>query len=211
MVFQDTNKEVTFMEYLKTQQNVAPKGTKNEDLATLRKIYNTCQSCELSTQGRTQVVFGTGNPDAKLLFIGEAPGRQEDLEGTPFVGRAGQLLNKIIAAMQLKRTDVYLTNTAKCRPKNNANPPFNAINTCKKLLLFKEISIVQPKIICTLGAVALRALLGQNTRLSHERGLSRQLQQFTLVPTYHPAYLLRNPSAKKLVWQDMQKIMKILF
>lgn len=187
-----------------------PLKTKKELLDDLFAPYINCQKCPLACQGRTQVVFGTGNPETKLMFIGEGPGRDEDLQGYPFVGRAGQLLNKIIEAMGLKRSDVYISNAVKCRPPNNRTPLPLEVNTCKNLLLFKEIEIIQPQIICTLGSPATKALLGDHIQISRARGVFAEFKGILVMPTYHPAYLLRNPSEKRTVWEDMKKIMQKL-
>jgi uracil-DNA glycosylase len=181
--------------------------TKQEQLATLYAKYAKCLACPLATQGRTQVVFGIGNPDAKILFVGEGPGREEDIKGEAFVGRAGQLLNKIIEAMGLKREDVYISNVVKCRPPGNRTPLPNERNTCKDLLLLKEIDIIKPIIICTLGAAATQGILGDEIRISSARGIFHEFRGTLVLPTYHPAYLLRNPAEKRTVWEDMKKIM----
>jgi len=179
-------------------------------LDNLCSKYTNCQSCPLATQGRTQVVFGTGDQQAKLMFIGEGPGRDENTQGLPFVGRAGKLLTKIIEAMGLTREEVWISNVVKCRPPNNRAPLPIESKTCKDLLLFKEIEIIKPKIICTLGATAVHALLNSDIQISKTRGTFLELNGIPLMPTYHPAYLLRNPSAKRFVWQDMKKIMEKL-
>jgi DNA polymerase len=161
----------------------------------------------LATQGRKQVVFGHGNSNATLMFVGEGPGRDEDQQGYPFVGRAGKLLTQIIEAMGLKREDVYISNVVKCRPPENRAPLPIESGTCKNLILFREIDIIQPKVICALGATALQALLGEDARLARYRGIFTEFRGFLLLPTYHPAYLLRNPVEKRTVWEDMKKIM----
>jgi DNA polymerase len=166
-----------------------------------------CQKCPLAHQGRTQVVFGAGNAEAKLMFVGEGPGRDEDIQGSPFVGRAGQLLNKIIEAMGLKREEVYISNAVKCRPPNNRTPLPIEVDTCKNLLLLREIEIIQPQIICTLGSPATKALLGDHVQISRARGVFSEFKEIPVMPTYHPAYLLRNPIEKRTVWEDMKKIM----
>lgn len=181
--------------------------SKHEQLTALYEKYKKCLACPLATQGRTQVVFGTGNPDTKILFVGEGPGRDEDLQGEAFVGRAGQLLNKIIEAMGLERKDVYISNVVKCRPPGNRTPLPNERNSCKELLLFKEINIIKPKIICTLGAAATQGILGDDIKISSARGIFHTFQEILVLPTYHPAYLLRNPAEKRTVWEDMKKIM----
>lgn len=181
--------------------------SKEEKLVALFSNYKNCTKCPLGTQGRNNVVFGAGNPNATLMFVGEGPGRDEDIAALPFVGRAGQLLTKIIESMGLARSEVYITNTVKCRPPQNRVPLPIEIATCTQLLLFKEIEIVQPRIICTLGATATSALFGEQTTLSPVRGKFKEAGPYLVIPTYHPAYLLRNPEAKKTVWEDMKKIM----
>lgn len=183
---------------------------KKRALEQLFAPYKSCTQCPLGTQGRTQVVFGYGNAEAKLMFVGEAPGRNEDLEGKPFVGRAGQLLTKIIQALGIERDQVYVSNVVKCRPPQNRTPLPNESATCSSLLLFKEIEILSPDIICTLGAVAAQALIGPKASLSKTRGIFHKAKDIIILPTYHPAYLLRNPDAKKLVWKDMQQIIPLL-
>lgn len=184
-----------------------PNADRSAKLKKLYDRYRKCQECPLATAGRTQVVFGVGNPHAKLMFIGEGPGRDEDIQGEPFVGRAGQLLNNIIQAMGLKREEVYISNVVKCRPPNNRTPVPIERNTCKEILLFKEIEILQPAVICTLGSPATQGLLGDEVKISHVRGRFFSYRGIPVMPTYHPAYLLRNPAEKKTVWEDMKKIM----
>ncbi|MGD1997863.1 MAG: uracil-DNA glycosylase [Candidatus Dependentiae bacterium] len=181
--------------------------TKKAQLDALKEKYTACTQCPLATQGRTQVVFGVGDPDATVMFVGEGPGRDEDLQGAPFVGRSGKLLTKIIEAMGLSRETVYISNTVKCRPPSNRAPLPKESTTCIDRLLLQEIAIIKPKIICTLGASAMRALLGDQATLKEVRGKFIQVDDFEVIATYHPAYLLRNPSAKADVWADMQKIM----
>lgn len=181
---------------------------KQAALQALFGPYRQCQQCPLATQGRAQVVFGVGNPYSKLMFVGEGPGRDEDKQGKPFVGRAGQLLDKIIEAMGFTRDDVYISNVVKCRPPSNRTPLPNESDSCKNLLLFKEIEIIQPKIICTLGATAAQALLGNDTRISNVRGQFKIFKDILVMPTYHPAYLLRNPAEKRTVWEDMKRVME---
>jgi DNA polymerase len=144
------------------------------------------------------------------MFIGEGPGRDEDTQGLPFVGRAGQLLNKIIQAMGLERQKVFISNVVKCRPPNNRTPLPNESDICKKLLLLKEIEIIKPKIICILGSTALTALLGPEAKISKMRGIFTTFNNIPVMPTYHPAYLLRNPDEKKNVWEDMKKVIEKL-
>ena len=183
-------------------------GDKKKLLGELRKEFQECVMCPLS-RTRTQVVFGSGNPDAKLMFIGEAPGFDEDQQGAPFVGAAGQLLTKIILAMKLKREDVYIANCLKCRPPNNRNPLPTEIVTCQPILM-RQIEIIKPQIICALGKFAAQTLLRSEESISRIRGRFFDWNGIKFMPTFHPAYLLRNPSDKKFVWQDMQKIMKEL-
>ncbi|MFH2138573.1 MAG: uracil-DNA glycosylase [Candidatus Omnitrophota bacterium] len=178
------------------------------DMPTLYAQVQNCCLCELSST-RTKVVFGEGNPKAEIVFIGEAPGRDEDISGRPFVGAAGQLLTKIIQAMGFTREDVFISNILKCRPPNNRNPLPEEIIQCKPYLR-QLLRIIKPKVICTLGKVATLALLEQNCPISKLRGNFYDFQGITVMPTFHPAYLLRNPSDKKLVWHDMKKIMEFL-
>ena len=175
------------------------------DQAKLREEAMGCTRCELH-QTRQTVVFGTGNEDADLMFVGEAPGQDEDREGEPFVGRAGQLLTKIIEAMGLTRDAVYIANVIKCRPPGNRNPKTTEIETCEPFLL-RQIELIQPKVICALGTFAAQTLLGTDERISTLRGRFHDYHGVKLMPTYHPAYLLRNPHGKRDVWEDVQKIM----
>ncbi|MDD5173706.1 MAG: uracil-DNA glycosylase [Candidatus Omnitrophota bacterium] len=178
------------------------------DLDVLKKEISSCKRCPLY-KTRRNIVFGAGNPKAELMFVGEAPGADEDLQGLPFVGRAGQLLTKIIGAMGLTRSDVYIANILKCRPPNNRPPLPAEIAECEGILK-RQIDIIKPKVICTLGKFASQTLLRTETTISALRGNFREYNGIKLIPTFHPAYLLRNPNDKKLVWQDMKKIMKEL-
>ena len=184
--------------------------SKKQQLEALSNAYRGCTECPLGSLGRNNVVFGEGNPEAHIMFVGEGPGRNEDLQARPFVGRAGQLLTKIINAMNLDRREVYITNVVKCRPPGNRAPLPIESSTCTQLLLFKQIAIIKPRIICSLGASATRAFLGESTLISQARGRFVAIHDFLLMPTYHPAYLLRNPAEKKKVWEDMKKIMENL-
>ena len=181
---------------------------KSNDLDSLKNEILACKCCSLY-KARHNIVFGSGNPKAELMFIGEAPGADEDLQGLPFVGRAGQLLTKIIEAMGLKRSDVYIANILKCRPPNNRAPLPQEIEECEDILK-KQIDIIKPKIICTLGKFASQTLLRTEIPISVLRGNFKEYNGIKLMPTFHPAYLLRNPNDKRLVWQDMKKIMKEL-
>ena len=182
-----------------------PRGTREETLDALRLETHDCQACKLAGT-RTNVVFGVGNPNADLMFVGEAPGRDEDLQGEPFVGRAGQLLTDIIKAMKLSRDQVYIANVIKCRPPENRNPEPDEIEQCRPFLR-RQIALIQPKVIVTLGKFGLQALTDRTYSISSVRGQWLDYNGIKLMPTYHPAYLLRTPSAKKDVWADMKKVM----
>jgi len=178
------------------------------DLAALREKARTCTLCSLSST-RTNVVFGEGNPEAGLMFVGEGPGADEDATGRPFVGRAGELLTKMIGAMGYARTDVYIANIVKCRPPGNRVPEENERQSCLPFLQ-QQISLVSPRVIVLLGQTAAASLLGQAVGISKLRGKEARLSRFPgirVMPTYHPAYLLRNPSAKAEVWEDLKKVM----
>jgi uracil-DNA glycosylase family 4 len=177
-------------------------------LHQLAETIRDCQNCRLH-QGRTQVVFGTGNPAATLVFIGEAPGREEDQQGEPFVGPAGQLLTRIIEAIGLRREHVYMLNVIKCRPPNNRNPLPDELAACRPILQ-AQLACLQPRIVCALGNFAAQALLQTEEKISRLRGRFHQLGNIQVMPTYHPAYLLRNPQAKRAVWEDMQRVQRAL-
>ena len=165
---------------------------KQEALEILHQKYNNCQNCPLAKLGRKNIVFGEGNPNAKLVFVGEGPGQREDDLCRPFVGRSGQLLTKILEVAGLKREDVFITNIVKCRPPNNRAPQEEEMLTCTKLLLFNQIDIIEPKIICTLGAVPTKVFLGPDVKITQIRGKTFKKGNLTIIPTYHPAYILRN-------------------
>jgi len=173
------------------------------------EIGPACARCKLHTLGRSQVVFGVGNPDADLMFVGEAPGADEDIQGEPFVGRAGQLLTKIIEAMGMRREDVYIANVIKCRPPGNRNPEPDEVEQCEPFL-FRQVDTVKPKVIVALGKFAAQCLLRTTDPISMIRGKEFNYRGAILMPTYHPAYLLRNPSAKRDVWEDMKRVRAIL-
>jgi len=191
-----------------THASPLPVVDKKKALEELEREFKYCTLCALS-QTRTQVVFGSGSPEAKLMFVGEAPGFEEDRAGEPFVGAAGQLLTKIIQAMKLKREEVYIANCLKCRPPQNRNPLPSEVATCHPILE-RQIAIIQPKVICALGKFAAQTLLRTEEPISRVRGRFFEMNGIKILPTFHPAYLLRNPADKKLVWQDMQKIMQEL-
>ena len=177
-------------------------------LGAVREELGDCTRCPLH-RTRLNLVFGEGSPTARLVFVGEAPGEEEDKQGRPFVGRAGQLLTKIINAMGLAREEVYICNILKCRPPGNRNPKEDEIATCEPFLV-QQLEAIDPQIICALGTFAAKTLLRTEAPISAIRGKFHDYHGRKLMPTYHPAYLLRNPDAKKLVWEDVQKIMKIL-
>ncbi|MGH7782374.1 MAG: uracil-DNA glycosylase [Candidatus Binatia bacterium] len=185
--------------------NKAP--LQSESLEKLRQAIGDCKLCKLCS-GRTHIVFGVGNPHAKLMFVGEGPGRDEDLQGEPFVGRAGQLLTDIITkGMKLRREDVYIANVVKCRPPENRNPEPDEVAACEPFLK-KQIDLVRPDVIVGLGKFAVQTLLQSKVPITKVRGTWHSYHGIKLMPTFHPAYLLRNPADKKLVWEDIQKVMK---
>jgi uracil-DNA glycosylase len=181
-----------------------------EALAALKDhIGPACTRCKLHTLGRRQVVFGVGSPTASLMFVGEAPGEDEDRQGEPFVGRAGQLLTKIIEAIGLTRQQVYIANVIKCRPPGNRNPEPDEVNTCEPFL-FEQIAAIRPKVVVALGKFAAQSLLRSTEPITRLRGRVFQFRGASLIPTFHPAYLLRNPPAKREVWEDMKKVRDML-
>jgi len=181
-----------------------------EALQALRvEIGPACTRCKLHTLGRKQVVFGVGNPDADLMFVGEAPGADEDIQGEPFVGRAGQLLTKIIEAIGMQREDVYIANVIKCRPPGNRNPEPDEVDRCEPFL-FRQIDAIKPKVIVALGKFAAQSLLRTTEPITRIRGREYKYRNAILMPTYHPAYLLRNPASKREVWEDMKRVRAIL-
>jgi len=184
-------------------------GNPAEALAAVRADIGDCTRCKLHTQGRQQIVFGVGNPNADLMFVGEAPGADEDVQGIPFVGRAGQLLTKIIEAIELTRDDVYIANVIKCRPPQNRNPEPDEVETCEPFL-FQQIDVIKPKVIVALGKFAAQGLLRTLDPISRLRGRVFDYRGAKLVPTFHPAYLLRNPSSKREVWDDMKLVRTLL-
>ncbi len=177
-------------------------------LEEVREELGECTRCKLH-KGRHNIVFGVGNPKARLMFVGEAPGEDEDLQGFPFVGKAGQLLTKMIEAMGLRRDDVYICNTVKCRPPNNRNPEPDELEACEPFLK-GQLAAVRPEAIVTLGKFAAQSLLRDGTPISRLRGNWREYQGIPVMPTFHPAYLLRSPQEKGKVWADLQEVMKKL-
>ncbi len=181
---------------------------KAQRIAVLYEKYKNCQACDLAV-GRTKLVFGAGDPEAQLMFIGEAPGYDEDQKGLPFVGAAGQLLTKMIQAMKLTREDVYIANCLKCRPPENRNPLPTEIVSCSPILM-QQIEIIKPKVICTLGKFASQTLLQTQEPISRLRGRFHDWKGIRVMPTFHPAYLLRSPDEKKIAWQDLKLVMNEL-
>ena len=179
------------------------------ELDAIRTKVAACTRCRELAETRKQTVFGVGNPRARLVFLGEAPGADEDREGIPFVGRAGQLLTKIIEACTLSRDDVYILNILKCRPPGNRAPQPQEVSNCRDYLL-RQLEIIRPEFICCLGAVAAQNLLDTTTPIGQLRGRIHQFGQIKVVATYHPAYLLRNQSAKRLTWDDMKMLMRAM-
>jgi len=175
---------------------------------SLRAQAEQCRKCGLAGT-RTTVVFGEGDVHAELMFVGEAPGRDEDLQGRPFVGRAGQLLTQMIQAMGFRREEVFIANVLKCRPPGNRNPAPDEVAQCEPYLM-RQIELVRPKLICALGNHALRALTGYTGGISKVRGRPMEFFQWKVVPTFHPAYLLRNPAAKRDAWEDLKAILRLL-
>jgi DNA polymerase len=178
-------------------------------LAALKAHIGDCTRCKLHALGRSQVVFGVGSPTAALMFVGEAPGADEDRLGEPFVGRAGQLLTKIIEAIGLRRADVYIANVIKCRPPGNRNPEPDEVATCEPFL-FEQIDLIRPRVIVALGTFAAHALLGTDAPISRLRGRVHDFRGSKLIATFHPAFLLRSPDRKRDVWEDMKKVRALL-
>lgn len=199
-----------------TPETIAPSQTpslpvlqdKAVALREIREDLGECTRCRLH-KGRTNLVFGVGNVNADLMFVGEGPGADEDAQGEPFVGRAGQLLNNMIAAMGLKREDVYIANVVKCRPPGNRTPEKDECDICSPFLM-RQIAVIQPKVIVALGAVAAKNLLAVNDSMANLRGRWYDFRGSKLAVTYHPAYLLRDPRQKKEAWKDLQMVMKYL-
>jgi len=203
-----------YLEYLKgmgivslpVSENIPEKATRSETLtlAEVRKELGDCKRCKLHRTRRT-IVFGEGNEKATLMFIGEGPGYDEDAQGRPFVGKAGQLLTKIIQSINLSREEVYIANIVKCRPPQNRNPEPDEIESCNRVLM-EQIDSIQPKIICALGTFSAQTLLKTDAKITALRGRLYDLKGIKVIPTYHPAFLLRNPERKREVWEDMKKI-----
>jgi DNA polymerase len=180
-----------------------------EALADIRADLGECTRCKLHTLGRQQIVFGTGSMNAELMFVGEAPGADEDTQGVPFVGRAGQLLTKMIEAMGLRRDEVYIANVLKCRPPGNRNPEPDEIQTCQPFL-FRQLASIQPKVVIALGAFAARTLLDTEAPISKLRGRVFDFRGAKLIPTFHPSFLLRSPGNKREAWEDLKLALGLL-
>jgi DNA polymerase len=180
-----------------------------EGLQAIRAELGDCTRCKLHGLGRRQIVFGVGNPAADIMFVGEAPGADEDVQGIPFVGRAGQLLTKMIEAMGLGRDEVYIANVLKCRPPNNRDPQPDEVESCEPFL-FQQIASVQPRVIIALGAFAARALLKTQDPISRMRGRIYNYRGAKLIPTFHPSFLLRSPGYKREAWEDLKKALGVL-
>jgi len=189
-------------------EGVAPAAVA-ETLEGIRADLGECTRCKLHGAGRRQIVFGVGNPRADLVFVGEAPGADEDVQGIPFVGRAGQLLTRIIESIGLTRDQVYIANVIKCRPPGNRNPEPDEVGSCEPFLA-RQVGSIRPKVIVALGALAARSLLRTPTPISHLRGRVYTYGSARVVPTFHPAFLLRSPDRKRDVWEDMKKVRAML-
>ncbi len=182
--------------------------SQSETLSQIRETLGDCRRCKLHEQ-RKNIVFGVGNPEADLMFVGEAPGRDEDIKGLPFVGRAGMLLTKIIESTGLTRDQVYIANVIKCRPPQNRNPEPIEVQTCEPFL-FNQIDAIKPRVIVALGTFAARTLLGKEDKISRMRGQVYEYRGAKLIPTFHPAFLLRSPSRKRETWEDMKVVRTLL-
>ena len=210
LAVEQSSATATFLENLSSMaKSMQGKTDPVTALRLIREDIGDCTRCRLHKQGRKQIVFGVGNPKAELMFIGEAPGADEDQQGEPFVGRAGQLLNNMIKAMGLRREDIYIANIIKCRPPNNRTPERDECETCSPFL-FRQIEVIKPKAIVALGAVAAKTLLAVNSSMAELRGRWYDFRNTKLAVTYHPAFLLRDPRQKKETWKDLQMVMKEL-
>jgi uracil-DNA glycosylase family 4 len=180
------------------------KESKSLLLQKLYEPYKKCLSCPLGILGRQNVIFGDGNPDAKLMIIGEAPGKDEDVQGVPFIGRSGKFLTKILTSLGIDRKELFITNSVKCRPPQNRKPTTLESKTCKDILLINQIKIINPKVICTLGSAAIEALLERPVKMHEIHGTQLFFDSIIIIPTYHPAYVLRNPKKVDLFIKDLQ-------
>jgi uracil-DNA glycosylase len=185
-----------------------PSSYKQQLLNALYTPFKGCSGCHFNMPKATQIVFGEGNPNSPLLFIGEAPGREEDLQGKPFVGKSGKLLNRILDTTGITRNDVFITNIVKCRPPNNRRPLPQEIEASKPLL-YGQIKIIHPSVICTLGAAALEGILGEPVKITKKRGKPIRWHNITIFPTYHPAYILRNPQELQTFIHDIDQAVRL--
>lgn len=190
------------------KRSLSRRGVRKEALQEIRADLGDCQRCRLC-QGRKHIVFGVGNPRADLVIVGEAPGRDEDLQGEPFVGRAGQLLNRMLSAIGLSREEVYICNVIKCRPPENRDPLPDEVASCEPFLI-RQLQSIRPRAILAMGRFAAQTLLRTEEKISKIRGQFREYQGIPVMPTYHPAFLLRNPSQRRPVWEDLKKVQKLL-
>jgi len=197
---------VTVDDLFPTQTSLIPPAEREAALRAIQADIGDCKRCPLAFAGRHTIVFGEGDPNARLMFVGEGPGADEDAQGRPFVGRAGQLLNNMITAMGLKREEVYIANIVKCRPPQNRTPEPVEANTCSQFL-FHQIDVIRPEVLVALGSTAATYLLGGKSSLSALRGRLHEARGSKLIVTYHPAYLLRDPRQKKEAWADLQMAM----
>src|SRR5437016_1108346 len=207
-LLQNPEPGVSSIPYMPKEQLAVDPSDKVSALKIIREDIGDCTRCVLH-KGRTNLVFGVGNVNADIMFVGEGPGADEDAQGEPFVGRAGQLLNNMIVAMGIKREDVYIANVVKCRPPGNRTPEKDECDTCSPFLL-RQIEVIRPKVIVALGAVAAKNLLAINDSMANLRGRWYDFRGSKLAVTYHPAYLLRDPRQKKETWKDLQMVMKYL-
>src|SRR5256714_13226831 len=194
---------------VETMKDAQPQPASSLTLESIRAEIGDCQRCKLAPT-RTNIVFGSGNPNAELVFVGEAPGSDEDQQGLPFVGRAGQLLTKIIESIDLKREDVYICNVLKCRPPENRNPEPDEVMACNPFLK-KQLAAIKPKIVCCLGTFAAQTVMQTTAPISKLRGKFHDIDGMRIIATFHPAYLLRSPDKKREVWEDMKEIRAELF
>lgn len=202
------NQKTGLPETCKPQLYIETQEALTETLDSILDDLGDCQNCGLAAS-RTKLVYGVGNPNARLVMVGEAPGREEDLKGVPFVGEAGQLLDRILLAMGMQREDVYICNVLKCRPPSNRDPQPEEVATCEAFLM-RQIAAIRPQVIVGLGRFAVHTLLKTKDPISRLRGEWQSYQGIPLMPTYHPAYLLRNPEGKRDVWEDMKEVLRRL-
>jgi uracil-DNA glycosylase len=209
MTFDELRSQIEFFRDIGVESLAVEASPEGLSLDDIRADIGDCRRCKLAPF-RTKIVFGSGNPKAELVFVGEAPGSDEDRQGLPFVGRAGQLLTKIIESIDLKREDVYICNVLKCRPPENRNPEPDEVAACNPFLK-KQLTAIDPKIVCCLGTFAAQTVLGTAAPISKLRGKFVDMDGIRVIATFHPAYLLRSPDKKREVWEDMKQIRAELF